>query len=213
MPAFLGHSYADINSWLEGKCGLREGKEHTALWRVMLDYSVIKNANIRFDTNLSLGEDTKFINTYFLFVKSIGVLEKTLYYLTIRDGSANVSSNANPTLMAENKLKLIKARKDIDAIAAKRGYKTEDYWQGTMVLSGVQLALRLSHNRMLSRAENKRVYISYIENEDVKKALKKFVPAHKFKAIPFLFLKFNKGALLFDLCSLFPNKLIEKFGG
>ena len=28
----------------------------------MLDYNVIKNSNIIFDTNLSLGEDTKFID-------------------------------------------------------------------------------------------------------------------------------------------------------
>ena len=213
LPHFLGHSYMDINDWLEGKCGLRDGKEHTALWRVMLDYSVIKNANIRFDTNLSLGEDTKFINTYFLYANSIGVLEKTLYYLTIRDGSANVSSNANPILMTRNKLKLIEARKDIDASAMKKGYKTEYYWLGTMVLSGVQLALRLSHNRMLSKLENKRVYITYIENENVKKAIKNFEPVHKIKAIPFFLLKFNKGMLLFDLCSFLPMKLIEKLGG
>ena len=153
MPAFLGHSYADINEWIEGKCGLREKKEHTALWRIMLDYNVIKNSNIIFDTNLSLGEDTKFINTYFLHVESIGVLEKTLYYLTIRSGSANVSSNADPVLMTKNKLKLIEARKEIDEIAFRCGYNTENYWQGTMVLSGVQLALRLSHNNALSRKD------------------------------------------------------------
>lgn len=41
---------------------LKRKKEHTALWRIMLDYNVIKNSNIIFDTNLSLGEDTKFID-------------------------------------------------------------------------------------------------------------------------------------------------------
>lgn len=143
MPAFLGHSFADVNRWLRGECGQREGKEHTALWRIMLDASVVKKNGILFDTTLWLGEDTKFINTYLLYTHSIGVLKKTLYYLTIRDGSANVTSNDNPVLMANNKEKLITARKEIDAIAAKIGKDTHKYWEGTLVLSAVQLALRL----------------------------------------------------------------------
>ena len=42
IPSFLGHSYEDVNEWLKGKRGLRAGKEHTALWRIMLDVETIK---------------------------------------------------------------------------------------------------------------------------------------------------------------------------
>lgn len=147
IPAFLGHSYADVNRWLCGECGQREGKEHTALWRIMLDTSVVKENGLLFDTTLWLGEDTKFINTYLLFTHSVGVLKKTLYYLTIRDGSANVTSDGNPVFMAQNKEKLIAARKEIDTIAVERGKDTHAYWQGTLILSAVQLALRLSHDK------------------------------------------------------------------
>lgn len=120
MPAFLGHSFADVNQWLRGERAQREGKEHTALWRIMLDSSVIKKNGLLFDKTLSLGEDTKFINTYLLYTCSVGVLKETLYYLTIREGSANVTSDSNPILMAQNKEKLIRARKEIEIIAAER---------------------------------------------------------------------------------------------
>ena len=36
--------------------------------------------NIRFDTGLSLGEDTTFINTYFLYEDSIGYLDECFYH-------------------------------------------------------------------------------------------------------------------------------------
>lgn len=147
LPAFLGHSFDDVNQWLRGEKGQREGKEHTALWRIMLDASVVKENQIYFDTSLWLGEDTKFINTYFLYTHSVGILKKTLYYLTIRDGSANVTSNSNPVFMAQNKEKLIAARSEIDTLAAMQGVDTHIYWQGTLVLSAVQLSLRLSHDK------------------------------------------------------------------
>ncbi|MGN0316399.1 MAG: glycosyltransferase family 2 protein [Lachnospira sp.] len=213
IPAFLGHSYADIIKWLDGKCGLRDEKEHTALWRIMLDCNIIKNENLKFDTNLSLGEDTKFINTYLLYTNSVGILEKTLYYLTIREGSSNDENNANPVLMTENKLKLIEARKEIDQIALKKGIETNPYWQGTIVLYGVQLVFRLSHNKFLSRSENKKVYLKYIHNIDVINALNCFEPSFKLKAIPFFLLKNNKEKLLFNLCCFLPDKVIAKLGG
>ena len=145
MPAFLGHSFSYVNMWLKGESGQREGKEHMALWRIMLDASVIKKNELKFDTRLSQGEDTKFINTYLLFTQSVGVLQETLYYLTIRKESANVTNDSNPILMAQNKEKMILARKEIDEIAAKKEKDIHGYWQGTLVLLAVQLALRLSH--------------------------------------------------------------------
>ena len=60
----------DIESVLYGYADIVNDEvknEHTALWRIMLDSNIVKNNELLFYTNLSLGEDTKFINTYFLF--------------------------------------------------------------------------------------------------------------------------------------------------
>lgn len=212
MPSFLGHSYVDVNRWLLGKCGQREGKEHTALWRIMLDASVIRDNHIRFDPNLSIGEDTKFINTYMLFTSSIAVLEKTLYYLTIREGSANVMSNENPILMAQNKEKLITARKEIDTIARKKGIDTNGYWQGTLILSAVQLAIKLSRNKSIvgMRGSNRKCFYHYLSNEDVQKAIKNYHPIISIKAIPFVMLKLHLEWLLYGICSVIPQSVIGK---
>lgn len=207
VPAFLGHSFADVNQWLRGERGQREGKEHTALWRIMLDASVVKENQLLFDTSLWLGEDTKFINTYFLFTHSVGILKKTLYYLTIREGSANVTSDGNPVFMAQNKEKLIAARKEIDTLSAKRGIDTHIYWQGTLVLSAVQLALRLSHDKR----GGWKVFQQYMANEDVRYAIKEFKPdVVTLKSIPFFLLRGNLEGVLYMLFKITPNKLINK---
>lgn len=105
----------------------------------MLDAETIKKNELQFDSSLSLGEDTKFINTYLLYALSIGVLERTLYYLTIREGSANVTSNSDPILMTRNKIKLIDARKQIDSMAIKEGINTNEFWQGTLIFQRFSL--------------------------------------------------------------------------
>lgn len=211
IPSFLGHSYEDVNEWLKGKKGLRSGKEHTALWRIMLDAETIKKNELQFDSLLSLGEDTKFINTYLLYALSIGVLERTLYYLTIREGSANVTSNSDPILMTRNKIKLIDARKQIDSMAIKEGINTNEFWQGTLIFSAVQLALRLSHNSKASSKKNYDVYIEYLSDLDVQRAVKNYSPVVAVKAIPFYMLKWNMGKLLFGLCKVLPESMINRF--
>lgn len=210
LPAFLGYSYSDINTWIKGKKTLREGKEHTALWRIMLDVNTIRDAGIEFDRRLSLGEDTKFINEYLLHTASVGILEDTLYYLTIRDGSANMTNKDNPLLMTENKLKLIEARKEIDRLANEQGIETNSYWRGTMVLSAVQLALRLSHNTNLQSKENKIIYRQYVENKDVKEAIAVFAPCFAIKAIPFWLLKYHLENLLYNICKILPERIVNK---
>lgn len=211
IPYFLGHSYNDINEWLEGKKSLREGKEHTALWRIMLDASTVQKNNLQFDCRLTLGEDTKFINSYLLKEQSLGVLERTLYYLTIREGSANITSNGNPELMTHNKLKLIDARKEIDLAAKAKGYDVHKYWEGTMVLSAVQLAIRLSHDSQKSRKKSKKIYMDYVNNSDVSQAIHQYKPSIRIKSIPFLMLKLNMENILFSICGIIPNAIVKKF--
>lgn len=211
IPSFLGHSYDDVNEWLKRKKGLRTGKEHTALWRIMLDVDTIKKNEIQFDSSLSLGEDTKFINTYLLYALSIGILERTLYYLTIREGSANVTSNGDPILMTRNKIKLIDARKQIDLMAIKDGIDTNKFWQGTLIFSAVQLAIRLSHNSNASLKESYDVYMEYLSNLDVQRAMKNYSPVVAVKAVPFYMLKWHMGKLLFYLCKLIPESIMKRF--
>lgn len=212
IPSFIGHSYDDINAWIRNNRSFREGKEHTALWRIMLDSNTLLNSNMRFDMNLSIGEDTCFMNEYLLQTKSVGILNETLYYLTIRKGSANDTNNEDIQLMTENKLKLINARVKLDTIAVKsHNIDIHPYWQGTLVLSAVQLALKLSKDKANPKRENKQCYVKYINNNYVKKAIKNFKPYKGIKSIPFLMLKYLSGEIFFTICGFLPSKITSKF--
>lgn len=208
MPHFIGHSFSDINDWISGKKGLRDGKEYTALWRIMLDSKVIKENKLLFDTNLSLGEDTIFINSYFLVENSIGYLDECLYHLTWRDSGANITSNSNPDLMMDNKIKLIHARCELDKKAHKYNLELHRYWEGTMVFSAIQLLVKFSLYNT-DNAYNK--FQKYLSIPEVQEAIKEFKPLFKIKGIPFILLRFRRGQVLYFIMQVLPNKIINRF--
>lgn len=209
LPHFIGHSYEDINKWISKGGGLRDGKEHTALWRAMLDADIIKNNGLIFDPDLSLGEDTIFINQYLLFEKSIGYLDECLYYLTVRENGANLTSIKNVDLMTKNKLKLVHKREDLAVLAEKLfGADIRSYFQGTNVLSALQLCLRFSKEK--KPAEGKKKLKEFISDALVSKSLKNFKPKRGIRNVPFKLIKFLP-ALMYFLCRLCPEKFFKKF--
>lgn len=211
IPKFIGHSYQDINNWIDNKQGIREGKESTACWRIMLDHNVISRNQLRFDETLSLGEDTKFINEYFICSKSIGFLNECVYYLRKRSDSANMTSLGDPILMAINKTKLIEARIDIDKFCEeKNGKSLTTYWCGTPVFSVMELGIRLSHHTGNAK-NNREVYNKYCKNSEVIKCVKNFHPKLGIKGVPFFMLKYGMSGLLYVFFKLMPNALIDKF--
>lgn len=190
LPRFVGHSYADICNWVRGDRGLREGKEHTALWRIMLDAGVVRNNGMRFNEALDLGEDTIFINTYFSFEKSVGFLDECLYWLTARIGSLNWTSNNDPVLMARNKLKIMEEKNLLaQSIACKTDLDIRPFYAGTQVLSALQLCLELGRNRTVAPRMRANILSEYLGNDTVYKCIEDFVPPLAFRSIPFFALK------------------------
>ena len=211
MPHFLGHSYEDINNWICGRKGMRQGKEHTALWRIMLNTRTIKNNGLKFNTNLSLGEDTCFINEYFLYETSIGFMDKCLYFLTIRESGANLSSRKNAHKRLHDKLKLIGARNGIDKKAwTMHKINTHPYWEGTLVFSVVEMAMRLSSDKSYSFRQNYGLFKLFVNDKAVKEAVYKFHPVIRLKAIPFLFMRYCGCSALFILFFLIPDKIMKR---
>lgn len=211
LPHFLGHSFEDINNWIKGKHGLRYGKENTALWHIMLDAATIKKSQLRFDTNLSLGEDTRFINEYMLYETSIGFLNKCLYYLTMRESGANLTSMNNAQKRLADKLKLIDARNEIDAQALKLYQtNTHSFWEGTLVLSVIEMAMRLASYSVITYKRRYELFKRFLSNPAVRKSLREFRPANGLKSCPFLILKYGKSIWLFYLFTILPNKIVKR---
>lgn len=207
MPHFMGHSFEDVNKWISGKVSLRYGKEHTAMWRIMVDTETVKKYNLQFDTKLSLGEDTKFINEYMLYEDSIGFMDKCLYYLRRRETGANLTSVMNADKRIVDKMKLIKARSEIDSMAQNMyGINTHILWEGTLVFSAVEMAMRMAQNKKMTMSENFKLYQKFLNNKYVSSAIDNFRPSSGIKSIPFWMLKIRMGGLLFVLFKLLPRK-------
>lgn len=176
LPCFIGHSFNDINQWISNKQGIREGKENNAIWHVMCDGETIRKNNLYFDTNLSLGEDTRFISEYLLYEQSIGYLGDCLYHLTHRESGANMQSIMNIHRRLRDKIKLIHARQDIDRLAYNLyGINIHHYWEGTMVLSAIEMALRLAKDSG-ERKTNITAYREFMKIDLVHNACVDFLP-------------------------------------
>ena len=177
----------------------------------MFDHGVIRRNQLRFDEALSLGEDTKFINEYFIYSKSVGFLDECLYYVRKRPESANMTSLGDPTLMAINKTKLIDARLDIDKLSEKKaGKSVHSYWCGTPVFSVMELGIRLSHYTG-DEQKNREIFNEYCKNNEVINCIKNFHPNLGIKGIPFFMLKYGMGNLLYTFFKHMPDTLIRKF--
>lgn len=210
LPCFIGHSFEDINLWIANRRGLRDGKENNALWHVMCDGDTIRKNNIFFDTNLSLGEDTRFINEYLLYEQSIGYLDNCLYHLTHRESGANMQSIKDIHRRLRDKIKLIYVRQNIDRLAYDLyGINTHQYWEGTMVLSSIEMALRLAKDGG-KRKTNIAAYREFMKIESVHKACIDFLPVHGVKSVPFRILLKDE-MVLYYLFELIPKFLTCKF--
>lgn len=212
MPAFMGISYDDINGWIcKTRSSLREGKEHTALWRTMCSLDIINEHYIRFNPDLSVGEDTLFVCEYFWHAKSVGILDKTLYYLVQRRGSANDLNNKNPDLMCANKIKIVNQKEKLaNRIQIESGFDIRSYWQGNNVLSALQIAFFYAKNKSSGIKKNYKKYLSFYNNEYVKESIINYKYVLGLRAVPFVLIKHAK-SLVFVAGVILPRKIISKF--
>lgn len=195
VPHFIGHSYEDVCEWIRGHRGMRQGKEHTALWRVMLDARVVRESELRFNESLDLGEDTIFMNTYLSLERSVGFLDECLYWLTAREGSLNWTSNNDPVSMARNKLKILTEKDRLARrVLAATGRDIAPLYAGTQVLSALQLCLELGRNCHIAPEARKEVLNDYLSDDIVQHCVEGFTPPISPKALPFLILKRFGGA-------------------
>lgn len=180
---------------------MRQGKEHTALWRVMIDAETMRANGLAFDESMSLGEGAFFINEYLIHADSVVVLDECLYYLRQRGGGVNVTNNGDPVPMLEDKLKIIRARERIGAAALRE--KQVDlwpFWRGTNVLSILQLCLGLAKRRGLGYREGWRRLKCSEDDPSVRRALSEYKPRGGVGFLSFRMLKVGMLPALYFFC-------------
>ncbi|SKB64076.1 Glycosyl transferase family 2 [Lachnospiraceae bacterium] len=204
VPAFIGLSNRDINNWLRGEKDALY-VENPALWRILVRRSVILQNNLKFDTTLKVGEDTVFISDYLSCCKRVAVTDKCYYYLVTRSTSAIYRYEREPFSKLDGKKKLNDAREALtERIIKRTGIDVTEYYAGTIVMSAVEMAFKLSAKGDKSRKERYKAYRSYTDDPRVVRAVKNFRPGRGslVKRVPFMMMKSGAYGLLFFATSL-----------
>lgn len=205
MPKFIGLSYDRINDWLNHKEGALK-VENPALWRTMTSTRVIKENYLKFREELSVGEDTLFISEYLTYARKVSIVQKCYYYLVTRETSAIYVYEKAPLKKLDQKIKQLDARVQLTgAVKNRRMYNIADTWQGTIVMSSVEMAFLLSAKIPgKSRKERIQLYMMYAKKSEVEEAVKNFQIQCQFqvKKIPFMLLKKKWYGLLFLACEM-----------
>ena len=188
LSRFVGFSLDGINLWLNGgNKGLYV--ENPALWRCMVDASVIRKNGLRFDTSLKVGEDTVFMADYLSCASRCLVTRSCFYYLVLRDTSTISRYEKDPLAKLDNKIKLQISRESLTKrIEHRNGMDIGPYWQGNTVMSCIELAFLLSKgHKGLSFKKRFRLFMEYAKMPGVRNAVRSFAPKAKpgLRLVPF----------------------------
>lgn len=200
VPAFIGLSYDNINDFIAHKEGALY-VENPALWRCMVNADIVRKNNLTFKKGLKVGEDTVFISEYLSCSEKCFVLQECFYYLVTRETSTIFVYEKNPLAKLNGKLDLLTARAEMtERVLGRTGVDLKDTWQGTVIMSVIELAFLLSQkNPEISWGERYKIWGKYWKEKQVKEAVKGFKMKLKpsIIAVPFIFLKLGLYPVLF----------------
>jgi len=214
LSRFIGFSGEGINRWLKGdKGGLYV--ENPALWRCMVRADLIRKNMLTFDTGLKVGEDTIFISDLLSCVKRCYVMHKCFYYLVYRESSTIASYENDALAKLQGKLSLLTSRRKLtDRVLLRSGVDIKPYWQGTVVMSALELAFLFSKKNGVGMTfkERYRCYIDYAKDDRVAQIVRsyKLKGKPKIKLLPLLMLKRGWHLPLF-ICVSVLNMMNYKF--
>ena len=213
IPRFIGVSYQDIYRWMQGDSNALK-KENTALWRSMVRGDLIRNNQILFDKTLKVGEDTCFTTTYLSYAQNCQIVNKCYYHLVVRSTSTIFVYEKSPVEMIRGKIALLSARRKLtDEINQRKNVHMDELWYGTVVMSCIQMAFKLSGAKGNSGFFKRFQYLKeYIRQEETQKAIKQFeIPkAGGIKRVPFLLLK-SKCYFLLYFCTYILDLMHYEF--
>ncbi len=116
------------------------------VWGKLFKRSIIEAKNLRFDTRISLGEDTVFALKYALLCKSFVLISDPLYYY-IKYPSGTLTKQLTPHMVISNSLR----DQALDEILSKNGIKSKIFYTANFV----------------SKQKMKHAFFSVLENSDM----------------------------------------------
>jgi glycosyltransferase involved in cell wall biosynthesis len=212
IPSILGLSLDDVYNWFDTGV-LNSNKEFPSVWRYVYSSKIIKKYNILFNENLITGEDIIFNWEYLHHTTNVQVINECFYYYMWRQNSLSQSYDKKYRFY-ESKTKLIEARNNLNKkLKLKDNKEYSSYYNGSIVLSSIQMALILSNSKIAEIKEFYKLFKKYVSmniNLAAYKNLKLNNTPIKYK-IPLYLCKSRKYILLFTSC-YFVNKMKVNIG-
>jgi len=226
LARFIGFSYSGIHCWLRGETGGLY-VENPALWRTLLRGDVIRDSGLLFDPSLRVGEDTIFLSLFLSYASRVIVTHSLMYRQLLHSASVISLYENDPEAKLENKTALMAARLALsDDISARRGISVHHCWQGSVVMSYMELCFMFARrssgrtrqpagvDRQLQGANLQpagasfsaryRRFLSYAKDPCVAETLAAYPPLHmpKFRSLPFWLMRKRLHRILFTCAAI-----------
>lgn len=201
IPSILGSSFDKLYKWFKGE-SLNKYSEYPTVWRFVYNNNLIKKNKIYFNTNVSIGEDILFNFEYLFYCKRVQVLHKCFYNYIWRNESLS-NSYIKKHKFYESKVKIIYERDLIkNRILKECGEDYSKCYQGSLVLSCIQMSLTLSDCKLSEFFKSYLLFKSYSNEELIRNAYRKvklFNAPLKYK-IPLTLCKYRFNIIIFLIC-------------
>lgn len=150
-------------------CGgrLSENNDYPCVWRFLYKSEVIYKNQIRFIPEVLSGEDALFNFYFLLYCKSMYAISEPLYYYEANENSLYRTFFKRKDIV-KHRILLNDEKDKFSKLALEVGVKDiYEYWQGTVVLLVVQLAIFSSR-----RIKDFKEYKKFMKKDYVKNAIK-----------------------------------------
>lgn len=199
MPELVGCSQNDLDRLYMGGTLSRKEPFGGTVWHQLFRRDVIVENGIHFNPLIQLNEDTMFTLRYLAYAESMLIIDDICYNYHLRSSGALSSIlYHDPTALVANKRELALERGRINKVFVKlHDLDISHLYRGSLVLSAVELAVRLSAVSFSGIKDFK----SYLGLSPVMDALRKvsLKGAPLKYRVPFLLLKLRCHSLLYSL--------------
>ena len=169
LPRIFGYSNADVRRWYGGEA-LFARREMASVWRAAFRRELIEKNRVRFDESIVLYEDAVFNAEYLLAANTMTATDRPLYVVTERASGAMSRISGDARRLCRNKLRLLEARKRLDA---KSGERIGDLFSASCVFSALEILANLVRFRLPVR-EGFAIFREYLRDAKVARSIAEF---------------------------------------
>lgn len=169
LPRIFGYSTADVRRWYNGEA-LFSRREMASACRAAFRREVIEKNKIRFDESIALYEDSIFNAEYLIAANRMTAVDRASYVVTERSSGAMSRIPKDAGALCRNKIRLLEARKRLDA---KSGGRLRGFFSASCVFSALEILANIVRFR-LPIWEGVKILRGYLRDSTVSRSVEEF---------------------------------------